>query len=208
MRRYAAAASLAAVITVGLFLLMHALVLTRGGELDEKKAVRVIDFVRLRRESEVETKKRERPQPDRVEAPPRVPRMHFSQAGKPGQQIQRVMPAFDLAPQMIGGPSLSGTGSAASARDADTIPLVRINPQYPIHALSRGIEGWVEVRFTITGTGTVKDAVVIASEPGNIFDQAAVRAVRKWKYRPKIENGVAVERPGVVVRLTFKIENT
>ena len=55
--------------------------------------------------------------------------------------------------------------------------------------------------------GTVKDPVVIASHPSNIFNRAALRAIRKWKYNPKIEDGVAVERPGVQVRLTFELED-
>ena len=60
--------------------------------------------------------------------------------------------------------------------------------------------------FTISAAGTVKDAAVVASEPGTIFDRAALKAIRKWKYNPKIEDGVAVERSGVPVRLKFVLD--
>jgi protein TonB len=62
------------------------------------------------------------------------------------------------------------------------------------------------LEFTISTAGTVKDVEVVASEPGSIFDRAAVQAVRKWKYNPKILDGKPVERPGVKVRLDFEME--
>src|SRR5512134_2685353 len=54
--------------------------------------------------------------------------------------------------------------------DRDVTPLVRINPDYPPRAQANGIQGWAQVRFTVTTTGTVRDAVVVASEPGEVFD--------------------------------------
>ena len=71
---------------------------------------------------------------------------------------------------------------------------MRINPDYPPRALSRGLEGWVQVQFTITATGTVANAVVVNAEPKNIFDDAALKAIARWRYNPKVDGGVAVER--------------
>ena len=85
------------------------------------------------------------------------------------------------------------------------MPLVRVDPEYPPRAKQQGIEGWVELEFTISPAGTVQDAVVIGSNPAYVFDRAALRAVRKWRYNPKIEGGVAVARKGVQVRLRFEI---
>ena len=86
------------------------------------------------------------------------------------------------------------------------MPLVRINPDYPSRALSSGIEGWVLVQFTITATGAVRDPVVVDSEPPKIFDAAALKAVARWRYNPKVEGGVAVERVGVQTTIRFMIE--
>ena len=71
--------------------------------------------------------------------------------------------------------------------------------------MQRGIEGRVLVEFTISKSGSVKDAKVIAFEPSKIFNKAALKAVRQWKYNPKIENGKAVEQPGIRVAFPFKL---
>jgi protein TonB len=89
--------------------------------------------------------------------------------------------------------------------DRDVVPLVRIEPQYPMGAKQRGVEGWVELMFRITAAGTVADIVVTASNPGTVFNRAAVQAVSRWKYNPKVENGVAVDRAGVRQRIKFQL---
>jgi protein TonB len=90
--------------------------------------------------------------------------------------------------------------------DTDTIPLVRIPPEYPPRAVARELEGWVRVRFTITETGTVTDAVVVDSS-SSLFDDAALRAIARWRYNPKIEGGVPVERVGIEVVLEFQLQD-
>lgn len=91
--------------------------------------------------------------------------------------------------------------------DRDVTPLVRINPDYPHGAATRGIEGWAKVRFTVTATGATSDAVIVASEPGDTFDAAALEALARWRYNPRVENGVAVERVGLETMFRFELEN-
>ncbi len=86
------------------------------------------------------------------------------------------------------------------------VPLVRIPPKYPSRAVNRHIEGWVKVEFTIQTDGSVDAAVVIGSEPETIFDDAALTAISKWKFKEKIVNGVAVPQRAVQ-RLQFKLEH-
>jgi protein TonB len=86
------------------------------------------------------------------------------------------------------------------------VPLVRVPPKYPARAANRNIEGWVKVEFTIQTDGSVDDAVVVGSEPENIFDDAALTAIGKWKFKEKIVNGVAVPQRAVQ-RLQFKLEH-
>ena len=90
--------------------------------------------------------------------------------------------------------------------DRDVIPLVRINPEYPNRARERGIEGWVQVQFTITPAGTVADQKVVDADPKGLFERAALEAIGRWKYNPKVVDGRAMERRGVMVVLTFKLE--
>ena len=95
----------------------------------------------------------------------------------------------------------------ALGADRDVVPLVRIEPAYPPRAEGRGIEGWAQVRFTVTAAGTIRDAVVVASEPGEIFDEAAVEAVARWRYNPRIDGGTAVERVGLETVFRFQLQN-
>ncbi len=84
-------------------------------------------------------------------------------------------------------------------------PLVRVNPDYPQRALARGIEGWVEVQFTIDETGAVTDPAVVASSPQDVFDKSTINAVSRWRYNPQIEDGVATERAGVRTKVRFML---
>ena len=83
------------------------------------------------------------------------------------------------------------------------LPLVRVAPAYPARALSRHLEGYVDMSLTVTTTGKVKDPVVLYST-SPLFEKAAIRAVRGFSYQPRIVNGVPVEVPGVKTRISFK----
>jgi protein TonB len=90
-------------------------------------------------------------------------------------------------------------------RDGDATPVVRIDPKYPPEAARDGKEGWVELSFTINEVGGVEDVEVIDADPKRVFDREAKRALRKWKYRPKVVDGVAEKQFGLKVRLDFKL---
>ena len=63
------------------------------------------------------------------------------------------------------------------------------------------------MQFSVTATGSVRDPVVVASEPGTIFDEAALKAIARWRYNPRVESGVAVERVGLQTIIRFELEN-
>jgi protein TonB len=126
--------------------------------------------------------------------------MNMAKAVNPSEAVGEIIPMIDTEAQLEKATSL-GAGGA----DRDIVPLVRVDPDYPPRARQRGIEGYVDVQFTISPVGTVQNPQVIGSQPAIVFDSAALRAVRKWKYNPKIENGVPVERKGVQVRLRFEL---
>jgi protein TonB len=186
-------------VTLGLFWIMQALVGV-AYELRDAKASPVVDFVRLKRDATPEPKKREMPKLTPPEQPPPPPQIAPSNQLDPSEGVQQILAVVDAVAEIEAAASLAGGGS-----DRDVVPLVRVDPQYPLQAARRGIEGWVVVRFTISAAGTVKDAVVTASDPRSIFDKAVLQAVSKWKYNPKIENGAPVERTGVTVRLDFDL---
>ncbi len=157
-----------------------------------------VEFTRMRQDSEVQKKQDEKVQPDKPPPVPEVPQLNFTK-GSVENNVAQLTPVVDANSAMSKMKMTAGS-------DRDIIPLVRINPDYPPRALSRGIQGWVIVQFTISATGTVKDPEVIDSS-NSIFDDAALKAIARWRYNPKVEEGVAVERVGVQTKLVFQLEN-
>ncbi len=197
--RYLGTFAVASLVTFGLFWIMQALIGVEG-ELEEGGKAPSMDFVRLKRETQVEEKKRELPDKKKPDKEPPPPDLNLAQNLSPELGADGFAPAFDSGVELSGAGGL-GVGSA----DQDVVPLVRVAPQYPLRAAQRGIEGWVEVEFTISKTGAVKQPRVIAYYPSQIFNREALRAIQRWKYNPKVENGKAVERSGVTVRLAFQL---
>jgi protein TonB len=145
----------------------------------------------------------EPPRPEKVirDPPPPMP-------GLPGLKVPQG-PTDRTRPQLplrlaIGNVPLQTT--LPSGSDHDALPRVRITPEYPPSAQRKGTEGWVRVQFSITATGAVRDAVVVDSDPQNVFDSAALRAMARWRYDPKIDDGVPVERVGMQTVIRFKLD--
>jgi protein TonB len=188
----------AAGVTFGLFWVMQALIGVAGEILEERPSL-VVDFVRLKRDTEPETKKREIPDRKAPEQPPAPPQIDF------GQNLNADGAMGVIGPMIDAGIDLEVAELGTGGSDGDVVAMVRVEPQYPMSAKQRGVEGWVELSFTITVAGTVKDIVVTASHPGTVFNRSAVQAVGRWKYNPKVVEGSPVDRPGVRQRITFKL---
>ena len=153
------AVALACVITFGLFWSMQALIGTTR-ELQEGKPPLQIDFVRLRRDNTPQEKKREPPKREKPEQPPPPPDISMSKSTLDlGEGIGAIGPDLSATAVLDGGLS-SGGGS-----DRDVVPLIRIEPEYPMRARQRNLEGWVQVQFDVNKAGAVVEAVVVASNP-------------------------------------------
>ena len=126
--------------------------------------------------------------------------------------VEPAPPAATPTPAAVAPSNAPAAAKPASKPDADNktvvsgvVPLVIVKPIYPSRAASRGTEGWVKVEFTIQTDGSVDDAVVLQSEPEGIFDDAALAAINKWKFKEKMINGVAVPHRAVQL-LQFKLD--
>ena len=197
MLRIPIAVVLGTLFTMSVFWLLWHLV-GRTVDVNQLKEATRIDFSRMRRDTEVQTKRDQKVERERPPPTPEMPRMTFSTAGI-DNNVATLTPVLDARSAMQ-----RMTMSAGS--DRDVIPLVRIAPEYPPRALSRGLEGWVRVQFTITPTGTVKDAVVVEAEPKGMFEDAALKSIARWRYNAKVEGGVPVERVGVQTIIRFQLE--
>lgn len=152
-------------------------------------------------ESAAEQRRRVPPPPP---PPPKAPPKQ--QAPEPEASNDTGGLKFNMPGVQMSGPStgLSAPG-AGIGRDGDATPIVRIEPKYPIQAARDGKEGYVILSFTINEVGGVEDVKVIEAQPKRIFNKEAKRALRKWKYKPKVVDGKAQRRPGLTVQLDFKM---
>ena len=157
----------------------------------------VVDFVRLKKESEAQTKKRERPEKPKPLEKPVQKNLEVSQLDSPASpDFQFDMPDMALPSGLSDGPQISlpafGMAKTNTEPNRNVRPISRVNPRYPLSAQRRGIEGYVLLQFTITQTGAVTDIEVVDSTPPKVFDAAAKRALARWKFKPKMVDDTPV----------------
>ena len=87
----------------------------------------------------------------------------------------------------------------------DMVPLYVVQPAYPFTAVMKDIEGFVVVHFGVRDNGTVINPVVVKSEPGTLFDDAALSAVSKFRFRPRIAGGDPVAVTDVELKFVFRL---
>jgi len=199
--RFAAPLAVSLVIIIGMFWVLHALISHGKGMGEKSENMQTIDFVRLNRAFELETK---------VRTPPKMPEKPQPAPSTPTQQIQAVSAPTPTAVS-ISNMSLENTtsvkaGFGLSNGDGEYLPIVKVAPMYPPGAQERGQEGWVLLEFTVTESGSVTDAVVVESQPPGVFDEAAKRAVLKFKYKPRVANGKAIAVHHIQHLISFKMD--
>ena len=200
--RYAAPLAIAALITFGLFAVMSALIASQPEAAISHPSNPVI-LTRVPEQPEpIVEPVRELPEvPELIPQPPRdgVPTAEpmMEPAGLPQGPadgwVRLIQPGFT-------GPEVRVPGA-----DRNEIPIVRVEPVYPQRALDRGIQGWVEVEFTVTEVGSISEPTILRSHPSAIFNKAALRAIERWKYEPKVVDGQPVSRPGMRNRFRFQL---
>jgi len=175
---------------------------------EKTENVQMTEFVRLKRDTKLQTKDRNIPDEPPPEKRPPPPKMQMQQVHVTQNNVPQMdMPNLDIPLQTsrFNSSALTGIQVGTGGISTNVIPLVRIPPRYPMRAANRRIEGWVKVEFTITAEGTVKDAVVIEAQPAKVFDRAALQAIKRWKFKAKIIGGEAFEQRAVQV-LQFKLK--
>jgi protein TonB len=207
--RIVPAAILAAVVTLTLFLFMHKLISAGIDGGVQREAISGIRFGPVVIPDEILSRSRRKPpKPPTPKDPPPPPKLQLS----PMDQQARDLPLMDIPRLDV--PLAQGQGlfignyrQADQTAEGDIIPVVVIRPMYPREAAISGIQGWVKVEFTITETGTVKDPRVIDAKPPRVFNREAIRAILKWKFKPRVVEGIAVERRATQV-IDFRLDES
>lgn len=187
-------------ITISLLFVMQLLIATGKGALTKPRDRAQLDFVRVKRNENLNT---EDITPEKPPKPPETP------PETPPQDMDNIDP--DAPTIDVGRPTIStdtniGGPGGMNIAEGDYLPIVRVAPVYPSRAQSRGLEGFVDMSFTVTSAGTVKDPIVIQST-SSLFERAATRAVLKFKYKPRVVDGIPVEVSGVKTRISFVLED-
>ena len=188
------------VITAGLFWMMQYLIATADRSLNESGTGALLDFVRLKRDESIQRRQLKPKKPPPPDAPPPQPPTPKLESLDPSAEkiaISAVPVETDI--EMSGGFSL-GVG------EGDYLPIVKVAPIYPARALQRGLEGFCVVQYTVTSLGTIKNPVVIEDQcTSSLFHRASLQAALKFKYKPRVIDGEAVEVPGVQNKFTYEI---
>lgn len=191
-------AAAAALISLALFQLMAQLVQSTAPVTVKVDSVFEVEPLVPRQESAAKKIIRLIPQPP---VPQLIPKMTVPSSDDPGNLLD-VTPHTDRPTIAVAAPSLQTPTGA----DKSATPLVRIEPKYPPNAAREGVNGWVQLRFNIAADGRVTDVRVLAAEPKRVFEQEAIRALKNWKYQPKLENGRAVAQSDLQVQLDFRLD--
>ena len=175
--RYAFSIVMGSVVTLGLLFIMQILIESGEDAISKQRERFTLDFVRVRRNENVNTQDitPEKP-PKPPEVPPEIPPQDLD-------SIDPNAPTINIPPPSVAQTIDIGGPGGMNIAEGDYLPIVRVAPVYPARAQSRGLEGYVDMSFTVTETGTVIDPIVVFSTSG-LFERAATRAVLKFKYKP------------------------
>lgn len=175
-------------VTASIFAVMNGMVSSDGAQNANQGEQTVIDFIRLKQDSESRTKEREKKQPPKPKKPT-LPPQQTAQQSTPMKQLSirmpKISPDLSLANKSLLGDAQIGMGFG----DGDVIPLVRMPAQYPNKAKRRNIEGFVKARLEVNAQGTVDSVEIVDAKPRGVFERSAIRALYKYKFKPQIING-------------------
>lgn len=184
----------AVAVNGGLYLLMEGMIEGPRGARPDLVEMRPVDFVRTPAEEQTRTKDRRRPPPPKPEALER-PRSRMDTAfERTPADLPMELATMNVSSVLgagAGGVALGarlvqgdGSGREPTIVDVSSLtPVSMLPPQYPFRALDQGIEGWVTVIYRIDEAGNTRDAVVVEAQPPGVFEQAALTAVARWRFR-------------------------
>jgi len=181
-----------------LFVVMAELATNNATSFDPPLEFPVVEILTAQEDTPAQVKPPQMPEPP---TPPERPPQNEVVQQSTDTGLGMGPPDISIDVPTIGIPGPDFTGPT----QGDAMPIVRVNPKYPITAARDGIEGWVTLSFTIDELGRVTDISVMDANPKRIFNQEARKALKKWKYKPKLKDGKAVKQLNQSVLLEFKL---
>jgi len=194
--RSAVGAALAIPVAIALFFVMHSLV-NRDYQQEDVKQRKIADIVVP--DKVIETNLKE-VLPEKVEdpeePPPELEPIEFD--------TEIDMSAANMAPTSQF--SISVSSSGMSTGDGEYLPIVKVAPIYPRRAQTRGITGYCIIEYIVTRSGSIRDPKAVDCQPQGVFERASLKAAEKFKYKPRVVDGEAIEVAGVQNKFTYELE--
>jgi len=164
---------------------------------EDIKARKIADIVTPEREIEVNTKEvKPEKMDDPEEPPPELEPLEID--------FDTDMDVANLAPAASVNVEISSSGM--SSGDGEYLPIVKVAPIYPRRVQTRGITGYCIVEYTVTKSGSIRDPIPVDCSPSGVFERASVKAAEKFKYKPRVVDGEAIEVAGVQNKFTYELE--
>lgn len=185
----------AAVVTVALLFVMQLLIRTGQEVVVEPRMPQFVDWVRLKEPPPPPVADPIPPRPDVPDVLPPTPRMVSDESYKTGVAIPSPTPSQR---------SLDPGISFGAFSDGPLINVIKVQPQYPVAAIARGLEGHVIVSFDVSPDGAVENVQVVEST-SRVFDDAAVDAAYRFRYKPQVVDGVPQAAQGLQQLFRFEL---
>ena len=183
------------IVSISIFLIIQSLI-TRDSNLNlENDSKSYLEFIRIRQDDSLE--QRTRTLPDKPPQPKRPPQPEIDLDDTKPPPIQNLdidIPDFDIPTDFKGAflGDISNLGSGTS----QLIPLVKVAPRCPPEAALAGTNGEVLLNLLVNASGRVEKIRLLRANPPRVFNREATKAVRRWQFKPKTIDGIAVEQQG------------
>lgn len=195
--RYVIGLLIAFAVAIGLFVIMMKLI-GRPPEINEDEKIKIVDIQMPEMEIEVNVKEQLPDKPETPDEPP--PEFEVPQTAS-----VNVDTSLNMSMTVKADVDIKGGGLQVS--DGEYLPIVKVAPVYPTRAAARGLQGHCTVEYTVTTSGAIRDPFVVEEDcTSSLFHKASIKAASKFKYKPRVIDGVAMEVPGVRNRFTYKLE--
>jgi|TARA_B100000989_G_scaffold290305_1_gene263277 protein TonB len=183
------------VFTFLVFLIIQQLILRSGELIKQNKAPNLVEFIRIKQDDNLQERTRTLPEkPPKPKRPPTPELQLDPNKPPPINNFDFDIPDFSLPTDFKG--AFLGDISNLTSGTSQLIPIVKVAPRCPREAAISGIDGSVLMVLNVNANGKVDKVVIKQAKPPNVFNSEAVRAVRRWQFKPKTIDGVAVDQKG------------
>lgn len=194
--RYTSAIVTGSLVTLSLLFFMQALIAMQPGAASEPRTHGTLTPVRVKPHEETRTIEFEPADKTLKDPAPIAPRPeHSSDSGIVVGLPRGRAPAPRLA--------VDSTGPQMS--DGPLVAIVRVQPVYPAAAQARDLEGWVLVEFDVLADGQVANARVVESS-SRVFEKAALRAAYRFRFKPRVVDGIPQPTSGIRNLFRFELQ--